>query len=71
MKYYVIEIATGDANIAGKAVNEYATRREAVASYHQRLANAMRSDLYESELLIVTDSYGSNIEKAVYSKGAE
>lgn len=33
MKYYVIEIATGDSKIAGKAIYEYATKNEALASY--------------------------------------
>lgn len=56
--FYVIEIATGDARIAGKAVYEYATEKEAVATFHSKMGNAMKSELYDSELLMVCDENG-------------
>lgn len=58
MKFYLIEIATGDEKIAGKAVYEYATLNEAVANFHSKLGSAMKSDLYESELVMVINSEG-------------
>lgn len=66
MKFYLIEVATGDAKITGKAVYEYDTEREAEASFHQKLATAMKSDLYDSVLLRVINSENGiypNLEK--------
>lgn len=59
MRYYLVEISTGDEKIEGKAVYEYATQEEAVANFHTKLGNAMKSELFESELLIVMDDMGS------------
>lgn len=56
MKYYLIEIAEGDLKIAGKAIYEYKTRNEAIANFHAKLANAMKSDLYTSEQVMVINS---------------
>ena len=58
MKYYVIEISNGDERIQGKAVYEYNTVNEAVAIFHQKLATAMKSDLYTSELVLVINETG-------------
>lgn len=58
MKFYVIEIAEGDAKIKGKAVYEYATKNEAIASFHKKLGVAMNSELYTSDLVMVIDSDG-------------
>ena len=56
MKYYVIEIAEGDSKIAGKGIYEYATRNEALASFHSKLGVAMKSDLYTREQILVLNS---------------
>lgn len=56
MKYYVIEIATGDSKIAGKSIYEYKTKNEALASFHKKLGVAMASDLYTSEQIFVISS---------------
>ena len=56
MKYYLIEISEGDSSIKGKAIYEYATRNEAVANFHAKLSNAMKSDLYTSEQVMVINS---------------
>ena len=56
--FFVIEISDGDERIAGKAIYGYQTEREAVATFHQRMATAMKSDLYDSELVLVIDKYG-------------
>lgn len=61
--FYVIEIATGDSQIAGKAVYAYATEKEAVATFHTKMGNAMKSDLYTSELLLVIDDNGSVLKR--------
>lgn len=59
MKYYLIEIANGDAKVAGKGIYEYDTLTDAVASFHKKLGTAMGSELYTEELVIVTDSEGT------------
>lgn len=68
MNYYVIEISTGDSKIAGKAIYEYDTEKEAVGTFHQKLATAMKSDLYDSELLMVIDAAGKVIKREQYIK---
>lgn len=55
MKYYVIEIAEGDAKIRGKSISEFATLREAQASFHKKLGTALGSDLYTKELIMCVD----------------
>ena len=56
MKYFLIEIAEGDAKIAGKGIYEYATRNEAIANFHSKMGTAMKSELYTREQLIVINS---------------
>lgn len=68
MKYYVIEIATGDEKIKGKGIYEYATETEAVASFHSKLGTAMKSAMYESELIMVVDSDGKVIKREKYAR---
>lgn len=58
MKFYLVEIASGDAKIAGKAVYEYETLHEAVANFHSKLGSAMKSDMFESELVMVINGEG-------------
>lgn len=66
MKYYLIEISTGDSKIAGKAIYEYATQNEAVAMFHSKLGSAMKSALYTSELIMVIDENGAVIKSEKY-----
>lgn len=66
MKYYLIEISTGDSKIAGKAIYEYATQNEAVAMFHSKLGSAMKSTLYTSELIMVIDENGAVIKSEKY-----
>lgn len=66
--FYVIEISTGDAKIAGKAVYQYATIDEATATFHSKLGAAMKSDLFESELLMVMDAEGAVLRVEKYTK---
>lgn len=68
MMYYVIEIATGDDKIKGKSIYEYATEHEAVATFHSKLGTAMKSALYESDLIMVIDSDGKVIKREKYAK---
>lgn len=70
-KFYVIEIAEGDDRIKGKAVYEYATLNEAVATFHQKLATAIKSDLYDSKLVIVIDDTGAEFKREKYIKAIE
>lgn len=70
MKFYVIEIATGDAKIAGKGIYEYTgedAEKAAVATFHSKLGVAMKSDLYESDLLMVIDDSGKVIKREKYT----
>lgn len=66
MKYYVIEISTGDSKISGKAIYEYNSEREAVADFHKKLGIAMASDLYATELIIVIDGESNYIKSEYY-----
>lgn len=66
MKYYVIEIATGDSKIEGKSIYEYATEKEAVASFHKKLGTAGGSSLYASDLVMVVNSEGTVIKRELY-----
>lgn len=68
MNYYVVEISTGEVAIKGKAVYEYGTEKEAIATFHQKLATAMKSEMYDSELLLVIDSEGKVIKREKYVK---
>ena len=56
MKYYLTEISEGDTKIKGKSVYEFDTLDEAEASFHSKLGTAMKSELYEEEVIYVTDS---------------
>lgn len=67
MKYYVIEISSGDSKIAGKAIYEYATEHDAVATFHSKLGTAMKSDLYETALIMVIDGDGKVIKREKYT----
>lgn len=67
MKYYVIEIATGDAKISGKSIYEYDTEKEAVATFHSKLGVAMKSSLYESDLVMVVNKFGYIVCREYYS----
>lgn len=69
--FYVIEIATGDAQITGKAVYEYATEKDAVATFHTKMGNAMKSSLYATELLMVVDDKGTVLKREKYAKPIE
>lgn len=64
--YFVIEIATGDSKIAGKAVYGYATEKEAVATFHQKLSTAMKSEMYTSSLIMVIDAEGKIVKREKY-----
>lgn len=68
--FYVVEISTGDAQIAGKAVYQYNTRDEAVATFHSKLGAAMKSDLFETELVLVIEDNGSVERVEKYIKAA-
>lgn len=68
MKFYLIEVAEGDSSIAGKAIYEYDEAKMAIATFHQKIATAMKSDLYDSELLIVVNSNGYTLEQHLYTK---
>lgn len=58
MNYYLIEIAEGDSSITGKAIYGYETLEKAKANFHTKLGNAMKSDLYTSELVMAINANG-------------
>lgn len=64
--FFVIEIATGDAKIAGKGIYAYETEKDAVASFHAKLGTAMKSALYTSDLVMVIDADGKVIKREKY-----
>lgn len=66
--FYVIEISTGDSSIAGRAVYESETLNAATALFYQKLANAMKSDLFTSELCMVIDAQGAVYRSEKYEK---
>ena len=70
MNYYLIEITTGDSKIEGKAIYSYGTEHDAVAAFHSKMGTAMRSDLYDTELLMVVDGAGKVIKRELYIKPA-
>lgn len=56
MKFYLIELSNGDAKIEGKAIYEYDNLNDALANFHTKLGVAMKSELYESEQILVINS---------------
>lgn len=68
--YYVLEITTGDSKVAGKSVYQYATADEAVATFHSKLGNAMKSDLYDTELVMVIADDGTVYRQERFVKPA-
>lgn len=71
MKFFVIEIATGDEKIAGKGIYEYGSEKEAVATFHSKLGTAMKSELYESDLVMVVDGFGNVVKRERYVEPVE
>lgn len=69
--FYVIEVSTGDPTIAGSAVYKYNTLNEAVATFHTKLGNAMKSALFTSELVMVIDDAGAVYRTEKYIKPIE
>lgn len=65
--YFVIEIATGDEKIAGKAIYGYETEKEAVSTFHSKLGTAMKSELYTSSLIMVIDGTGKVLKREKYT----
>lgn len=71
MKWYLIEVAEGDSKIAGKAVYEYENKSDAVANFHSKLGNAMKSELFTSELVMVINSKGELYMSEVFVRTVE
>lgn len=70
MKYFLIELSEIGGKIE-KGVYEYATKREAMASYHGKMSGAMKNDNYESESVIIVDSSNVIVEKDQYVRLAD
>ena len=68
--FYVIEVSTGDAAIAGRAIYAYATLDEAVATWHSKMGSAMKSDKFETELLVVMDDNGAEYRVEKFTRPA-
>ena len=71
MKYFLIEIAEGDAKIKGKGIYEYNSRNEAIASFHSKMGVAMKSELYTREQLLVIDEGNSVIKSEIFIRVVE
>lgn len=68
MTYYLIEIAEGDAKIAGKGIYQYADRDLAIANFHSKMGVAMKSELYTREQLMVINSANGVEKQEVWTK---
>lgn len=66
--FYLIEIVTGDALVAGRAIYAYDNEKNAIANFHSKLGTAMKSDLYESDLCMVINENGAVIKREKYTK---
>lgn len=70
-KYYLIEIADGDAKIAGKSIYEYTDQTLAIANFHSKLGAAMKSDLFTHEQLMVIDSFNNILASNTFDRPVE
>lgn len=68
MKYYVVEIAKGDSKIEGPSISTHDTKNAAIASFHSKLGTAMKSELFNGDLVIVFDELGNLIDRECYIK---
>lgn len=77
MKYYLTEISTGEianGKPSAKAIYEYGdgssdeNRRLAVANFHIKLGQAMKSPLFDTELCMVTDEKGTVVSRGYDEK---
>ena len=68
MKFYLIEITGENTGKVSKAIYEYNTLNEAVANFHSKLGAAMKSELYNSELVMVINSEGGVHMSEKYTK---
>ena len=71
MKYYLIEIADGDDKIKGFAIYSYDNYNSAAANFHSKMGSAMKSNLYDSELLMVIADNGMVLNCEKYIKPTE
>lgn len=65
MEFYVIEIATGDAKIAGTGMYGPYDENMAIATWHGKLSTARKSPLFTSDLVVVMNADGvvTKVEK--------
>ena len=68
--FYVIEISKGDPKIEGKAIYQYDTIEAAAGAFHSKLGAAMKSNLYETELVLVIGADGEVMRSEKYTKPA-
>lgn len=71
MQYQVIEIAEGDARVAGSAIYKPTIKKAAIAQFHKKLGTAMNSDLYTRDLVMVIDRNGRVVKREVYDAAEE
>jgi len=70
--YYVIEISkTKDKETESKAIYSYASRDEAVGTFHQKMGGAMKNENYLTELCQVIDSHGAIIDTEYFERQVE
>lgn len=68
MTYYLIEISEGDAKIAGKSIYEYEDKDLAIANFHTKMGNAMKSALFSREQVMVINSANGVEKQEVWTK---
>lgn len=69
--FYVFEVANGDISIAGVSCAKFYNVTEAIASYHNRLATAMKSALYKNCLCMVISDDGAVVKREMFVREVE
>lgn len=71
MKFFVIDIEQYIDDTNSKAIYEYATADEAVASYHSRMGSAMKNANVKDVLVSVIDSKGGGYGQSYWERKQE
>lgn len=72
MKYYVIDIETyNDGTSPNKAIYEYDTSDEAVASFHSRMGSAMKNPNVDTVLVSAINAEGALCDQSYWKRPVE
>lgn len=69
MRYFVIDVETyNNGTPVSKAIYEYATPSEAVATFHQRMGSAMKNAAVDEVLICVIDGKGGQYAQEYWKR---